>query len=204
MSCCRGSKHIQDLSQAVHPGTRYKVEWVDVVDRTGIPTSVREQLTPEQVTASRKLEGAWWSDGGAYFVSSFARTSPPDLSINEHDGQIWFYDPATESVTLQTLFGVNLDPDVDTDNYDCPDNITVSPYGGIVLAEDGRGIQHVAGVTDQGKAYPIARNELNGSEFTGAGFSADGRILFVNIYSPGHVFAITGPWGRPSNAATDS
>jgi hypothetical protein len=154
------------------------------------------------VTGSRKLEGAWWADGGAYFVSSFARSSAPDLSINEHDGQIWFYDPASESVTLQTLFGVNLDPDVDTDTYDGPDNITVSPYGGLVLAEDGKGIQHVMGVTDQGKAYPIARNELNDSEFCGPGFSADGRTLFVNIQSPGHVFAITGPWRRPSDAAT--
>ena len=91
---------------------------------------------------------------------------------------------------------------MDTDNYDGPDNITVSPYGGLVLAEDGQGIQHVVGVTDQGKTYPIARNELNNSEFCGPGFSTDGRILFVNIQSPGHVLAITGPWSRPSNAAT--
>ena len=58
---------------------------------------------------------------------------------------------------------------VDTDNYDGPDNITVSPYGGIILAEDGEGIQHLVGVTDQGKSYPLARNELNDSEFAGAG-----------------------------------
>ena len=43
------------------------------------------------------LEGAWWGDGGAYFVASFARTS--DGSVNEHDGQVWFFDPATETVT---------------------------------------------------------------------------------------------------------
>ena len=34
------------------------------------------------------LEGAWWGDGGAYFVVSFARTS--DGSVNEHGGQVWF------------------------------------------------------------------------------------------------------------------
>ena len=45
----------------------------------------------------------------------------------------------------------------------------------------------------------MARNELNDSEFTGPVFSADARILFANIQSPGHVFAITGPWGRPAN-----
>ena len=69
---------------------------------------MRKQFTDDQVTRSRKLEGAWWGDGGAYFVASFARNS--DGSVNEHDGQVWFYDPATETVTLKTIFGVNPDP----------------------------------------------------------------------------------------------
>ena len=47
----------------------------------------------------------------------------------------------------------------------------------------------------------MARNDLNGSEFTGPVFSADGKVLFANIQEPGHVFAITGPWGRASNTS---
>lgn len=198
MSCYRGSKHIPDLSLATQPGTRYSVQWIDVPDRDAASVSVRKQFTDSQVTRSRKLEGQWWGDGGAYFVASYARNS--DGSVNEHDGQVWFYDPATETITLKTIFGVNLDPDVDTDNYDGPDNITVSPYGGVILAEDGEGVSHLVGVTAEGKTYPIARNEINESEFTGPAFSADGRVLFANIQSPGHVFAITGPWGRASNS----
>ncbi len=200
MSCYRGSRHIPDLSLATQPGTRYRVEWVDVPDRLGIPTSVRKQFSDDQVTRSRKLEGQWWADGGAYFVASFARNS--DGSANEHDGQVWFYDPAEQTVTLKTIFGVNPDPDVDSDAFDGPDNITVSPYGGVILAEDGEGVQHLVGVTDQGKAYTLARNDQGGSEFTGPVFSPDGKTLFACIQSgPGRVFAITGPWGRPSNAA---
>ncbi|WP_248964748.1 alkaline phosphatase PhoX [Sphaerisporangium perillae] len=196
MSCYKGSKHIADLSEATQPGTRYKVEWVDVPDRDAATTSVRKQFTADQVTHSRKLEGAWWSDGGAYFVASYARTA--DGSVNEHDGQVWFYDPRSETVTLKTIFGVNPDPAQDT-NYDGPDNITVSPYGGVILAEDGEGVSHLVGVTQQGTPYPMARNELNESEFTGPTFSADGKILFANIQTPGYVFAITGPWRRPGD-----
>lgn len=199
MSCWRGSRHVPDLAQATQPGTQYKVTWVDVPDRDARTVSVRLQFTDEQVTRSRKLEGQWWADGGAYFVASFARLS--DGSVNEHDGQVWFYDPAKETVTLKTIFGVNPDPDVDADNYDGPDNITVSPYGGVILAEDGDGVQHLVGVTEQGKSYTMARNDQGDSEFTGPVFSADGSILFACIQSgPGRVFAITGPWGRPSNA----
>ena len=197
MSCYHGSRHIADLSEATRPGTRYKVRWVDVPDRDATTTSVRKQFSNDQVTRSRKLEGAWWGDGGAYFVASFARTS--DGSVRAHDGQVWHYDPDSESVTLKTIFGVNPEPGSDT--VDGPDNITVSPYGGVILAEDGEGIQHLVGVTAEGKAYLLARNEHNESEFTGPTFSADGRVLFACIQSgPGYVFAITGPWGRPSNA----
>jgi uncharacterized protein len=32
---------------------------------------------------------------------------------------------------------VNLDRDADTGNYDGPDNITASFYGGVILTEDG-------------------------------------------------------------------
>ncbi|MGI5162405.1 alkaline phosphatase PhoX [Microbispora sp. CA-102843] len=96
------------------------------------------------------------------------------------------------------MFGVDPDPEQDT-NYDGPDNITVSPYGGVILAEDGEGLSHLVGVTDKGAPYPMARNELNDSEFTGPTFSDDGRILFANIQTPGYVFAITGPWTQKHN-----
>lgn len=196
MSCSKGRRHIQDLSEATTVGTRYKVTWVDVPDPLATTTSTRKQLAPEQVTGSRKLEGAYWGDDGAYFVASFARTS--DGSRNEHDGQVWFYDPKSQTVTLTSIFGVNPDPEADT-NYDGPDNIVLDPNGGLILAEDGEGIQHLVGVTDQAKAYPLARNDVSGSEFAGPTFSTDGRLLFASIQADGYTFAITGPWGRARN-----
>ncbi|MFG1710556.1 alkaline phosphatase PhoX [Nonomuraea sp. M3C6] len=194
MSCFRGSEHVADLSEATKPGTRYRVRWVDVPDRDARTVSVRSQFADDQVTRSRKLEGAYWGDGGAYFVASFARAA--DGSVNEHDGQVWFYDPGSQTVTLKTIFGVNPDPDQDT-HFDGPDNIVLSPYGGVILAEDGEGLSHLVGVTQQGTSYPLARNELNNSEFAGPTFDADGSTMFANIYSPGHVLGITGPWRRP-------
>ncbi|MFC0504571.1 alkaline phosphatase PhoX [Micromonospora costi] len=198
MSCWQGSRHVADLAEATRPGTRYRVTWLDVPDRDARTVPVRRQLTDDQVTRSHTLEGAWWGDGGAYFVASFARTD--DGSTADHDGQVWFYDPKTETVTLTTVFGVHRNPDEDGHAVDGPDSITASPYGGVILAEDGEGVSHLVGVTAQGRAYPLARNDLNGSGFTGPTFSADGRILFANIQTPGYVFAITGPWDRPRTA----
>ncbi|GHJ47773.1 hypothetical protein Cs7R123_51150 [Catellatospora sp. TT07R-123] len=193
MSASLDGMHINDLSQALTPGTKYKVTWVDVPDRLAVTTSVRKQFTDDQVTRARKLEGQWYGDKGVYFVSSYARIS--DGSVNEHDGQVWFYDPKRETIELVTIFGVNADPKAEG-AFDGPDNITVSPYGGLILAEDGEGLSHLVGVSEKGETYPLGRNEASESEFTGPTFTDDGRILFANIQSPGQVFAITGPWGR--------
>jgi secreted PhoX family phosphatase len=191
MLCTKGTRKIADLSEATQVGTTYKVTWVDVPDRLATTTSVRKQFASGEVTGSRKLEGAYWADGGAYFVASYARAS--DGSRNEHDGQVWFFDPSNQTVTLKSIFGVNPDPDADTD-YDGPDNIALDPNGGLILAEDGEGIQHLVGVTSAGKTYPLGRNEVSGSEFAGPVFTEDGEILFACIQGDGYTFAITGPW----------
>ncbi|MGH7960751.1 MAG: alkaline phosphatase PhoX, partial [Candidatus Binatia bacterium] len=93
---------------------------------------------------------------------------------------------------------------------DNPDNITVSPRGGLLLCEDGDLVgQRLIGLTPAGEAFPFAQNNvvLNGEkngivgdfrdkEWAGACFSKDGKWLFANIQTPGITFAITGPWNK--------
>ncbi|QNP62700.1 alkaline phosphatase PhoX [Streptomyces genisteinicus] len=194
-----GGRFVDDLSRATRIGTVYGVDWADVPDRDARTVPVRRQFRDDEVTRGRKLEGMWWGDGGAYVVSSYAREESP----GQHDGQVWFYDPRRRTLTLKVLFGADPDPAADG-AFDGPDNITVSPYGGLVIAEDGDGVQHLIGATDSGRTYPIARNELNAgteadpdySEFAGVVFSPDGRTLYASIQTPGIMFAITGPWRR--------
>ncbi|MFE2477424.1 alkaline phosphatase PhoX [Streptomyces sp. NPDC059389] len=193
-------RFVDDLSRATRIGTVYGVDWVPVPDRDARTVSVRKQFAEGAVTRARKLEGMWWADGGAYFVSSYARAESPGTA---HDGQVWFYDPKRRTIRLTVVLGVNADPAKDG-SFDGPDNITVSPYGGLVIAEDGSGLQHLFGATESGRTYPLARNELNigtaqepeYSEFTGVCFSPDGRTLYANIQDPGIMLAITGPWRR--------
>jgi secreted PhoX family phosphatase len=187
----RHGEHVPDLSVATEPGTTYRIGWVPVPERDATTTSTRKQFTDEQITRSRKLEGMWWGDGGAYFVASFARTT--DGSAAQHDGQVWFLNPKRDTIELKLHF-VYTPEDQDNDP-DGPDNITVSPYGGVMIAEDGDGTNHLLGATDRGEVFVFARNDDPGdSEFTGPTFSRDGRILFANIQTPGWVFAIQGPF----------
>ncbi|MGR8011251.1 alkaline phosphatase PhoX [Streptomyces hypolithicus] len=189
-----GGRFVDDLSRATRIGTVYGVDWVDVPDRDGRTVPVRQQFDDGDITRGRKLEGMWWADGGAYIVSSYARDESPG---RPHDGQVWFYDPRHRTLTLKVLLGTG-------GEFDSPDNITVSPYGGLVIAEDGEGGQHLLGATERGRTYPIARNELNlgtdaepeYSEFAGVVFSPDGKTLYASIQTPGILLAITGPWRR--------
>ncbi|MFI7495392.1 alkaline phosphatase PhoX [Kocuria sp. M4R2S49] len=209
MRCLVEGTVVQDLAEATGVGTRYDVEWIDVPDRDGRDESVRRQFSDDAITRAHKLEGQWWNDDGVYFVSSYAdaQDGPEEDggaggtrggAEHVHNGQVWFHDPAAGTVTLTVLFGVREDPDLEM-RFERPDNITISPQGGLVLAEDGDGTSHLVGVTERGRAYALARNDYNDSEFCGPAFSEDGNHLFVNIQQPGFTLAITGPWARPSN-----
>jgi hypothetical protein len=179
----------------------FPVRWVPVRDRDAQQASVRKQFTGE-VTRGKKFEGVFGTDAGVYVVNSYAEAGTADLPADAvpHDGMVWFYSYADQTIQLVTYFPDNAAADLgagaryDDDNFDSPDNVTVTPWGSLVLAEDGNASSHVLSSTPGGPTYAIARNMLNDSEFTGPAFSADGKVLFVNMQTPGITFAITGPW----------
>jgi secreted PhoX family phosphatase len=199
---------------SAHLGRPFKVTWTEVPDRDATSTPTRRQFADGTVTRGKKFEGVWSNGQGCYIVNSFAFAAndlPADAT--KHDGMVWFYDYAAQTITLVTYFPHN--PLAETEGtfpafadlyFDGPDNVTVTPWGTLVLAEDGVRASHVLSAVPGGPTYAIARNMLsNGatsggaptySEFTGPTFSPDGRILFVNIQAPGITLAITGPWHK--------
>jgi uncharacterized protein len=185
-------EHVMDLSAATEVGTTYRVDWVEVPDRDARREPVRRQFDDDEVTRGRKLEGMWWGDDGAYVVSSYARPDG-DGSAQRHDGQVWFLDPRAGTLTLELLFAATEDPDDDPDG---PDNITVSPFGGVIIAENGAGQVHLLGATPGGEVYFLARSEGedDDEEFCGPVFAPDRSMLFANLQGPGYVFAIRGPF----------
>jgi secreted PhoX family phosphatase len=86
-----------------------------------------------------------------------------------------------------------------------PDNICVSPRGGIVLCEDGGGQQFLRGLTPQGQIFDFLATRGSASELAGACFAPAGDVLFFNqqgstdsrnTASPGATYAIWGPWAN--------
>ena len=79
--------------------------------------------------------------------------------------------------------------------FDGPDNVTVTPWGTLVLAEDGVGASHVlssvpGGPTLRDRPQPAQHRHRRRSRSTPSSPARrsppDGKVLFVNIQTPGH------------------
>ena len=144
--------------------------------------SVYEQGQRRGGATFARLEGCWYGEGSIFLNS----TSGGDEGL----GQVWQYRPRGSSGGQLMLLFESESPD----QLDAPDNLCVSPRGGLAICEDGDAEQYVRGLTRQGRIFDFALNLENDSEFAGATFSPDGETLFVNVQTPGRTFAIWGPW----------
>ncbi|TXS21558.1 DUF839 domain-containing protein [Streptomyces sp. ms191] len=190
---------VPDLSAIQETGASFGgVEWVPVPDPQAAETPIRLQdFGKRGITHAQKLEGCYWGGRAVYFVSSFARAT--DGSAGTHFGQVWKYEPHRRRLTLVVVFGPSTDIRLPGES---PDNICLAADGGLMVCEDGGGEQHVYGLTPHGEVYAMARGAQNigtpedpeWGEFAGVTFSPDRQTMYVNCYTPGTTFAVTGPW----------
>ncbi|MET9507868.1 PhoX family protein [Streptomyces flavidovirens] len=198
---------VPDLSVVQETGASFSgVEWVPVPDPLAEETPIRLQdFGRKGITHAQKLEGCYWGDNAVYFVSSFARSA--EGSAADHFGQVWKYEPQKRRLTLVVVFGPSTDIQLPGES---PDNICLAPRGGLMVCEDGNGAQHMYGLTKRGEVYAMARNrqqltsaadaaggtpeEPEWGEFAGVTFSPDCATMYVNCYTPGTTFAVTGPF----------
>lgn len=140
-------------------------------------------------------EGCWVADGIVYFSDKRVSTSPARA------GRLWALDLAT--MTLEAIFVSN---DILIGNS--PDNICVSPRGGLLFCEDGgnsgpKGDPSVTveqmrlmGVTPQGASYVFAKHNFN---FTAEQLAAAGKSTALagdhrDTEWAGSVFSPDGHW----------
>lgn len=203
----------------------YQAEWVDIADPDLNSATLASSVG--NVTASGPYrqayangaaifganEGCWVADGVVFFTDKQVTTNPARA------GRIWSLDLAT--MTLRAIF---VSADIQVGNS--PDNLCISPRGGVLFCEDGGNSgpnsgpavaqQRLMVVHPSGGSYVFAKNNYNftraqldaagkfaapagddrNSEWCGACFSPDGRVLFVNLQGPGITLAITGPWAN--------
>jgi uncharacterized protein len=189
-----------DTSEGQRDGVIYGVHWVDIDEpnrphvnaSAGDMRGVLEQGLERGGAIFSRLEGACYGDGKIFVTA----TSGGDARM----GQVWELDPNEGRLRL-----VFESPGAEVLNM--PDNLCVSPRGGLAVCEDGTDVPCLQALSRDGSITPFARNacRLSGQrngltgdfstrETAGVTYSPDGRWLFFNVQTPGITFAITGPW----------
>ena len=188
-------------------GVELEVEWVTIdnpdPDPISSSTSCFAQGFAKGGARFNRLEGIFRGDvDSMYFVSTSGG--------NAKYGQLWKYQADRHGGTLELVF-----ESPNGSVLDSPDNLCVTPSGGILFCEDDASndadthlltpgltnINRLVGMDRSGKPFEFAVNIFSDSEFAGACFSPDGEILFVNIQGgnsigSGMTVAITGPWHK--------
>src|SRR5215218_2740165 len=130
-----------DLREGRTRGERLRVEWVDIDDpdpdvvSVSDPKSTFNQGWAQGGAKFNRLEGCWEDDGTIFFVStSGGDVKNGDVNSDgyaEGFGQVWAYQPGSGGGTLMLVYESPSGAELDS-----PDNLTVTPRGGLVACED--------------------------------------------------------------------
>ena len=161
-------------------GKSYRCKWIDLDDVESPLDDLRKRGRNKGCAIFARGEGMWYADDYVYFVATTG-------GKNKY-GQIWRY---SNNKKLELFYESK-----SKESMYKPDNIVVSPWGDVIICEDGRGHDRLIGIKPNGQTYVLAENILNTSELAGIVFSPNEKILFLNIYKPTMTLAIEGPWNQ--------
>ena len=171
----------------------YATAWVDVGNPDPADNDLR--LTGAKLGAATFARGEGLCAAGDRFAFTCTNGGRAQL------GQVFTYKPSPYEGTPQEqakpgelMLIAESGQDALLQNAD---NLTMAPWGDLILCEDTAGHCGLVGIRPDGSQYALADNTYSHSELAGACFSPDGNILFVNIQHPGMTLAITGPWPAP-------
>ncbi len=185
----------------VKPGQRMKVDWIDL-ERVDAPDGDLNQRGA--------AKGAAIFSRGEGIIFGRSPEGKPEIYFTTTDagaaqvGQVWRYCPSpNEGQDSERGSAGELELFYESPGeqaMEAGDNLTVAPWGGLILCEDrpvgNRGVRnHLQILSRRGDLVPFATNmHKDNGEFTGICFSPDSSTLFVNIQRPGLTLAINGPW----------
>ncbi len=171
-----------DTTKTFPVNKAFPVTWIPLDNVDPEADTLRYAAQEQGAAIFKRGEGMIYGQGKVYWTC----TSGGD----RNRGQIFEYEPATNQLKLfveAAKSGI----------LEYPDNLTIAPFGDLMVCEDGSPDQFLFGVNPAGECYRFARNAVSPGELAGVCFSPDGQTMFVNIYQPGLILAVWGPWQRP-------
>ncbi len=177
-------------------GRPLATDWIDCEEIDSPNDDLRARGWCSGAARFARGEGMWFGRGCVFFACT--------TGGDKRCGQIWKYTPSPdEGASAESakpgMLELFIEPN-DPGLIENADNVTVAPWGDLIICEDGpsESKQYLVGATPAGELYKLARNAKDGGEFAGATFAPDGTTLFVNLQETGVTLAIDGPWRKPA------
>lgn len=168
--------------------TKMATRWIDLDNVDSDENDLRLRATADGAAIFARGEGLTDADGQFVFTCT---TGGPSLL-----GQVFNYTPSPyEGTPGEIQSPGNLALIAESDRHSIlwnPDNLTLAPWGDLLICEDTSRSCGIIGIKPTGEQYEIASNIDSDSELAGICFSPDGKTMFVNIQYPGMTLAITG------------
>jgi len=170
--------------------TPLRTHWIDLDDVEPVENDLRLRGAARGAATFARGEGL--TAAGDRFAFTCTIGGPARL------GQVFTYTPSPFEGTSEEsdepgLLTLIAEADDNSLLRNC-DNLTMAPWGDLIVCEDTFNHCGLVGIKPDGSQYAIADNSHSDSELAGVCFSPDGTILFVNVQYPGITLAITGPW----------
>ena len=179
-------------ARQIREGETLSIHWIEIDDPSSDRDDLRAKGFKQGAARFARGEGIFYDKGSLFVCCTDGGPS--------RRGQVFriITKGAKDAEPQIELFLESGESDLLTSG----DNLCVSPNGDLIICEDlidpfkRQQFQHLRGVTPEGKIFTLARNPDGAKkyEFCGSTFSPDGSILFVNIQTLDHTFAIKGPW----------
>jgi secreted PhoX family phosphatase len=183
----RGAPRL-DLATSAERERPIDVSWVDIPAEAGERDELRQEAQARGAAVVRRGEGIWRVGNGFAFTSTSGG--------RQGYGQIFHLTPEAEGGTLALVYESD-----DRATLDMPDNLTLAPWGDLIVCEDNQRSEHLRIVTRDGRVLPLAHNARSSGEFAGACFAPNGALLLVNLQEEGLTLAVEGPFERYATGA---
>jgi secreted PhoX family phosphatase len=174
-------------SASLTVGQALDVEWITLSNVDTDADDLRLRGHEQGAALFARGEGMWYGNKEIFFACTNGG--------QKKTGQVFKYIPSLDEGKNDTgklmLFAEPNDMDI----LKFCDNLTVAPWGDVILVEDSKD-SYIRGITPSGKIYNIGKNVGSSSELAGVCFSPSGKTLFVNIQEQGLTMAIDGPWAK--------
>ncbi len=152
----------RETARRVPVGMKFATRWIDMEDVESPNADLKDRGFAAGAAMFCRGEGMAYGTRGDGRAEHYFNCTQGGA---ERSGQVWSYAPGAGEGTADEQPGTLtlVYESTGADTLDLCDNLAISPYGDLILCEDGRGDNYLRVLTPEGAILDLARNAHDGA-----------------------------------------